>query len=154
MTITLYRNRNQHSPFADLDRVSSRLNQVFGDRFPDLSPEGAGWVPAVNIEETKDELLITAELPGISPSNVEVEIENGVLTLRGEKEAVREEDRRYHLWERRYGSFKRAFTLPRGVSQDGIDATFQDGVLRIRLPKVQEAKGRKIEIRTSAPGQG
>jgi HSP20 family protein len=154
MTITLYRNRTHPSPFGELDSVSSRLNQVFGTRFPDLSLDGAGWAPAVSIEETKDELLVLAEIPGISPADVEVEIENGILTLRGTKEAVREEDHRYHLEERRFGSFLRSFTLPRGVSQEGIDATVQDGVLRIRLPKVQEAKGRKVEIRTGAATQG
>jgi HSP20 family protein len=151
MSNALYRSRNHTSPFTELDRVSSRLNQIFGTRFPELSLDPAGWAPAVNIEETKEELIVSAELPGVAPTDVEVEIEDGILTLRGRKEAVREEDRRYHLWERRYGSFQRSFTLPRGVSQEGIEATYQDGVLRIRLPKVQEAKGRKIEIRTGAP---
>jgi HSP20 family protein len=155
MTITLYHNRNRLSPFAELDRVSSRLNQLLGNRFPDLSPEALGWVPSVNIEETNDELVITAELPGIAPRAVEIELEDGVLTLSGQKESEREEEgRRHHVSERRYGAFQRAFTLPRGVSEEGIDATFQDGVLRIRLPKVQEAKSRKIEIRTGTPEQG
>lgn len=150
MTVTLYRNRNHRSPFAELDRVSSRLNQVFGSPFPELPLNAGGWVPSVNIEETKEELIVTAELPGISPSDVEVEVENGVLILRGERQSEQEEDRRYHLRERRYGSFQRSFTLPRGVSQEGIEASYQDGVLRVRLPKVQEARGRKIEIRTGA----
>jgi HSP20 family protein len=82
-------------------------------------------------------------------SNVTVELENNVLTVSGEKTEERtegEEERRYHLWERSYGAFKRSFTLPRTVSSDEAKATFENGVLTVRLPKVEEAKGRRIQI--------
>jgi HSP20 family protein len=104
----------------------------------------------VNVEETKDHLVLTAELPGLRREDVEIEVENNVLTLRGRKEQSREEkeEPRYHVWERRYGAFQRSFSLPRTVSADNIAATFENGVLRVEMPKAAEAKGRKIEIRT------
>jgi HSP20 family protein len=145
MAITRYRDGSLLSPWRELDQMSSRLNRLFGDA------EAVGWVPPVNVEETGDELVLTAELPGLRQGDVEIELENGVLTIRGQKEEFRTEgdERRYHVWERRYGTFQRSFTLPRSVSADSISATFEDGVLHVRMPKAAEAKGRKIEIRSS-----
>ncbi len=147
MAITQYRDRNWLSPWREFDQVSNRLSRLFGNQsLGDL--EGSSWLPAVNIEETKDELLLTAELPGLRREDVEIELENSVLAIRGRKEAINEEseDRKYHVWERRYGSFQRSFSLPRTVAADDISATFEDGVLQIHLPKAAEAKGRTIEI--------
>jgi len=149
MAITQYRDRSWLSPWRELDQMTSRLNQMLGDR-PIGDSESVAWLPPVNIEETRDALLLTAELPGIPPEAVELELENGVLTIRGRKETVREDEdgeRRYHVWERRYGSFQRSFTLPRSVSGDDVSATFDSGILHVRMPKAAEAKGRKIEIR-------
>lgn len=151
MSITRYRDRNWLSPWSDLDEVANRLNRVFTARdFGDV--EGATWVPAVNVEETPEELLLTAELPGLRREDVELEIENNVLTIRGRKEETREEkgERRYHVWERRAGSFQRSFSLPRTVDGDKIAATFENGVLHVRMPKAPEAKGKKIEIKKEA----
>lgn len=146
--ITRYRNRNWLSPWREFDQVTNQLSQLLGEREL-VDGEGFDWLPPVNVEETPDELVLTAELPGMRREDVEIELENNVLTIRGRKEELRKEDddRRYHLWERRYGSFQRSFTLPRTVSGDEIGATFQDGVLRVEMPKVAEAKGRRIEIR-------
>lgn len=104
------------------------------------------------MEETRDELVLTAELPGLREADVDIEPENSVLTIQGRKEETREEgqeEQRSHLWERSYGSFQRSFTLPRTVLADKISATFQDGVLHVRVPKAPESKGRKIEIRSA-----
>ena len=106
-------------------------------------------MPAVSVSETKDELLLTAELPGLGEDDLSIELENNVLTIAGVKNEVREEedeDRKYHVFERSYGSFTRSFTLPPTVDGAGIVATFDNGVLTVTLPKVAEAKGRKIEI--------
>ena len=103
----------------------------------------------MNVEESKDELILTAELPGMSENDISIEMENNVLTISGEKLEQRtegDEERRYHLWERRYGTFQRSFTLPRTVKADEIRATYDNGVLRVHLPKVAEAKGRKIAV--------
>lgn len=145
MAITrMYRN-----PWRELDTLSNRLNEMFGD-FPTPSESGT-WLPAVNVEETSDELLLTAELPGMTRDDIELEMENNILTIRGEKRDVRkegDESKKYHLWERRYGTFQRSFTLPRTVKAEEIDAEFVDGVLHVRLPKVAEAKSRRIAIRS------
>ena len=148
MAITRYRNRAWPTPLRDLDQVADQINRLFGEPLFGGS-ESAGWVPRVNVEETKDHLVLTAELPGLRPEDVEIEVENNVLTLRGRKEETREEkdEPRYHVWERRHGTFQRSFSLPRTVSADKIGATFEHGVLRVEMPKAAEAKGRKIEIR-------
>jgi HSP20 family protein len=150
MAIQPYRTRTI-SPWRELDEMTNRLSRMFDDGVAASSGGRSAWLPAVNVEETRDELVLTAELPGMRQEDVEIELENNVLTLSGQKEETRteggEEDRRFHLWERRWGSFQRSFTLPRTVRGDEISATFQDGVLRIHMPKAPEARGRKIEIR-------
>jgi HSP20 family protein len=103
----------------------------------------------VNVEEAADELLLTAELPGMLYEDISLDIENNILTIRGEKRETRDEadeGRKYHVSERTYGSFHRSFTLPRTVEADSIEARFDNGVLTVRLPKAPEAKSRSIEI--------
>ncbi len=152
MTITRYRNRNWLSPWNELDQMSRRLNRLFGE--PGLSePEATSWIPAVNVEETNDELILTADLPGLTQKDVEIAFENGVLTIRGQKEELGDangEDRRYHMSERWSGSFQRSFTLPRTVSVNDISATFEHGVLHVHMPKAAESKGRTIQIRSAS----
>lgn len=152
MTITRYRNRNWLSPWNELDRMSLRLNRFFGES--GLSePEATSWIPAVNVEETNDNLILTADLPGLTEENIEIAFENGVLTIRGQKKDRRDasgEDRRYHVSERWSGSFQRSFTLPRTVSVNDISATFEHGVLRVHMPKAAESKGRTIQIRSAS----
>ena len=148
MAITHYTLRRPTvSAWRDLENVSNRLARVFDD--VSTGNGRSGWNPSMNVEETKDELLLTAELPGLAEENISIELEDNVLSISGEKTEERtegDEERRYHLWERRYGSFKRTFTLPRTVSGEGIRADFENGVFRVHMPKAPEAKGRKIEI--------
>jgi HSP20 family protein len=150
MAITPYRTRTV-SPWRELDEMTNRLNRMFDDGVTSAGEGRSAWMPAVNVEETRDALLLSAELPGMKQEDVEIELENNVLTLSGQKEESRtaggEDDRRFHLWERRWGSFQRSFTLPRTVKADEISATYQDGVLQIHMPKAPEARGRRIEIR-------
>lgn len=137
------------NPWRELDTLTNRLSRMF-EEFP--TPTEAGtWVPAVDVTETAGELLLTAELPGLGRDDVELEVENNVLTIRGEKAEVRTEGEdapKYHLWERRYGSFQRSFTLPRTVKPEEIEAEFDSGVLHVRLPKAPEAQTRRISIRS------
>lgn len=145
MAITRWTNRN---PWRELDALTNRLGLAFEDTFPTPSTSGA-WMPAVNVEENADELVLTAELPGLTDNDVELEVENNILTIRGEKTEERregDETKKYHLWERTYGSFQRSFTLPRTVKADQISADFTNGVLHVRMPKAAEAKGRRIAI--------
>jgi len=154
MAVTRYSYRN---PWRELDQLSNRLASAFdwsnGGTFPTPSSAGA-WAPAVSVEETDSELILTAELPGMKPGDVELHVENNILTIRGEKREERteqDEGRRFHLWERNYGAFQRSFTLPRTVRGDDIKAEFDNGLLRVRMPKAPEARSRRIEIGVGLP---
>jgi HSP20 family protein len=149
MTITRYTRRSPVlSPWLELEDMSTRLNRLFGEPVGSEAGRRVLWSPAVNVEETKDELRLTAELPGMNIDDIAIEVENNVLSLSGEKRQEEEtEDRRFHVWERSYGSFERSFTLPRTVKTDEISADFRDGILHVRMPKAPEAKSRKISIK-------
>ena len=141
MAITRYiRRRPIRSGWRDLEAMSNRMSRFF-DTVPfSTDSVGSGWAPHVDVIE---------ELPGLSENDVTINLENSVLSISGEKTAIRKEDeteQRSHVWERRYGSFNRSFTLPRTVRTEDISALFENGVLTIHMPKVPEAKGRTIEI--------
>jgi len=151
MALTRYPGRlgRAVSPWAELDRLANRMNRLMGDTDTGDLTYGGAWLPAVNVEERENEILLTAELPGISQDDIEIEIENNVLTVSGEKRDQREEEsngNRYHLVERTFGSFRRSFTLPRTVDADKINASFESGVLSVRLPKAEESLTRRIKI--------
>ena len=153
MTITRYSRRSPFlSPWREVEAVSDQLNRLFSSSNQSQPKQGAAWTPAVNVEETTEELLLSAELPGLSIEDVEIEVENNVLTLRGEKKSQQEEgdERRYHLFERSHGSFERRFTLPRTVKTQKISAEFKSGILHIQMPKAPEAKAKKITIKAEA----
>jgi len=108
------------------------------------------WTPVVDVKETDNEIVVTAELAGIDPADVSVTVENGMLTISGEKKEEvesRKDDANYHLYERRYGRFERSFTLPRAVISDDVRAEFANGLLTVTLPKTPEAKPRRIQIK-------
>jgi HSP20 family protein len=108
---------------------------------------GGAWNPSVDIFEDKDRLVLEAELPGMKREDFEISVENNILTLRGERKFEKKaEGDNYHRVERSYGSFTRSFTLPQTVTADGATADFDNGVLRVSLPKREETKARKIEI--------
>jgi HSP20 family protein len=114
---------------------------------------GSGWAPVVDVNESASDVGITVELPGIDPSAVEITYEGDVLTVKGEKKSTRKEgdtETRYHLVERTFGSFTRAFRMPKGLDDSKIDAQYANGVLTIRVPKAAVAAPRKIEIKTAA----
>ena len=115
----------------------------------ELVTPSMGFLPATDITESDNSVVLAIELPGLESKDLDIHIEDGVLTVRGEKlEEKKEEDKKYHLVERTYGSFQRAFALPRFVDAEKISAVFAKGVLKIVLPKAAEAKvkGRKVEI--------
>ena len=127
------------TPFLDFGR---RLDEFVGRR-----DEGGMIVPAIDISETDDAVVLQAELPGMKKDDVKITLEDGVLTLSGEKKVVAEETKKdYHRVERRYGRFHRAFNIPSGVDTSKADAKFEDGVLAIALPKSEAAKPRTLEI--------
>jgi HSP20 family protein len=132
----------RRSPWVEMNRLQQEMESMFG---------GGGtqdlWAPAVDVEETPDHLVFRAELPGINRSDIDVELEDGVLTIQGEKkDEQKEQNVQGLLYERRWGRFSRRFTLPRAVDANAITATYSDGILTVRVPKAEEAKGRKIEV--------
>ncbi|MBM4194745.1 MAG: Hsp20/alpha crystallin family protein [Gemmatimonadetes bacterium] len=149
-------------PLADAFPMRNRMRAFFDDPFfrlmeepltDDALPEAIGWVPMVDVAETTDEYLFTAELPGMKREDVKIAWEQGVLTLRGEKirEVKKDEGRKFHLFERTYGAFQRSFTLPEQVLPDKIIAEMKDGVLLIHVPKAPEAKAaaRRIKVKVN-----
>ncbi|MEE2668894.1 MAG: Hsp20/alpha crystallin family protein [Gemmatimonadota bacterium] len=145
MTLVKYTPRRRLAPWSEFETFSNRISQLLGESW--ITPEPSGsWFPAVDVEETADEVILGAELPGMLEEDVHVEIENNILTVRGEKREERKEKRSYHVRERSYGSFKRTFTVPQSVQMDSIQAGFDNGILTVRMPKAPNAKGRRIEI--------
>lgn len=134
------------------EEMENRMRKFLEGTFePEIFPSALGWVPPTEIAETDTELLITAELPGMEKKNIDINVDEGVLTIHGEKVEERkegEEGKKFHLYERNYGEFSRSFTLPRSVDTGKITADFDKGVLKVHLPKTEQAKakGKKIEI--------
>ena len=124
------------------------IDKLFEDTFG--RGDGANaWTPAVDVRESEQELRLEVEVPGIRPEDVEITAENGVLTLRGEKRNERkegDENSRYHMVERSYGSFMRSFQLPQGLDESAIEANYDDGILSIHIPKTALPQPRKIQI--------
>jgi HSP20 family protein len=138
-------------PVRDLLTLQDRMNRMFDPAFRGASEEdwalGGSWAPAVDIYEKDGNIVLKAELPGVDPKNVDVRVENNLLTLRGERKFDTEVQRdNYHRVERSYGSFSRSFTLPNVVDTANIKAEYRDGVLHLTLPKREEAKPRQIQI--------
>jgi HSP20 family protein len=112
----------------------------------------AAWAPAVDISERKDAYLVTAELPGVNAGDVEITVEDGLLTIQGERRFAHDSaEEKMHRTERFYGAFRRSITLPSHVEADKIEATAQDGVLQIMVPKAPEVQAKRIQVRA---GQG
>jgi HSP20 family protein len=126
----------------------SRLQRLFDEAFGD-GPRMAQRAPAVDVTETGEKYVVTAELPGVRREDLTVEVHDGVLHLRGEKRSEREEKGEKSRWlERTFGSFSRSFTLPADADDTHIEASFRDGVLTVELAKRPEAKPRTIAVRT------
>jgi len=142
-------------PFRDLVGLQERMNRLFDQSFRGISRGsaeedwalGGSWAPVVDIFEHQGNIVLKAELPGVDPKDVDVRVENNVLTLRGERKLDTEVDKEsYHRVERSYGAFSRSFTLPTVVDTEKIQAEYKDGVLRVTLPKREEAKPKQISI--------
>jgi HSP20 family protein len=135
---------------ASLERRMNRLvNEALGGLdWQHRESPATSWVPPVDILEEADAIRIIAEVPGVKPDRVKISLENNVLTIRGDKEqAAEERSERVHRYERTYGTFERSFTLPSSVNLSAIQATYENGVLTVRLPKAEEAKPRQIEVK-------
>jgi HSP20 family protein len=134
------------------NRLSRLINDGVGNNNWQLRDSAsASWVPAVDIFEEPDAIRIMTEIPGVSPAEVKITLENNVLTIRGAKQQrPAERTERVHRYERTYGAFERSFTLPTTVDASNIKATYENGVLTVTLPKVEKAKPREIAVQVAA----
>ncbi|HEX6135449.1 MAG TPA: Hsp20/alpha crystallin family protein [Longimicrobiales bacterium] len=131
-------------PMFSENRIQRLLADLMG---PMQAAEGLAWSPEVDIVETDLEIVVRADLPGLAPDDVQLEVRDGMLVMKGEKKEEKEEKgAEYRVVERAYGSFERAFSLPSTVDADSIAAEFRNGVLEVHLPKTVKAQGRRVPI--------
>jgi HSP20 family protein len=141
--------------FNDSDLLPNALDSFFSDFFPTLNrreirsgQEASTWSPRTDIEGTNDHYVVRMDIPGVDKENLNVSLENNVLTIKGERKYETKEDSKNHyLLERAYGQFERSFRLTEKVDQEKISADYKNGVLTVKIPKAEEAKPRSIEIR-------
>jgi len=138
-------------PFRDLGLLQDRMNRLFDDAGrgwrADEPSATTPWSPAVDIYETENEILVQAELPGVDRKDITLNLENNVLTLKGERRFEKEtKQENYHRIERSYGAFSRSFSIPASVDDEKIRADYKDGILKIALPKKELVKPKQIKI--------
>jgi len=142
----------RYDPFRDLRTLQQEVNRLFtGNVAQGFEGEGiarGSWSPSVDIYENKDQIVVEAELPGMNRDDFDLSIENNIITLRGERRFEKDEETdNYHRVERAYGSFTRSFTMPNTVSAEGATADYRNGVLRVTLPKREDTRARRIEVK-------
>jgi HSP20 family protein len=148
-------NITRRNPFGELTTLQDRINQLFNQPFGPLWRTGGAeqaltastFAPAVDIYEDEHNIVLTAEVPGVEEKDLDISLENGVLTISGERKMENEEKQdNFHRIERSYGRFTRSFTLPPTVDENNVKAEFNNGVLKITLAKREEAKPKQIKI--------
>jgi HSP20 family protein len=143
-------------PTQELDTLQTDVNRLFDTFFGGRTANGTArrWVPAMDLVETDDHLVLRVDLPGLDRDDVKIEIKDGVLTVAGERKAEHEERKDgYHRVERAYGGFARSLSLPQGVDADQVHAEFEKGVLEVRIPKPAERKPHRVQIGASVDGK-
>jgi HSP20 family protein len=139
-------------PFRELGTLQNEMNRLFNTVFDAPAPTSGNttlrrWMPAMDLVEADEHFILRADLPGMSEDDIKIELEDGTLTLSGERKAEHEErEEGYYRVERAFGSFSRSLTLPKGVDPESVSANFDRGVLEVRIPKPEERKPRRIEI--------
>ena len=143
-------------PLRDIVSIQNEMNQLFDDFFGGRVPrrwlkaEEGLWTPNVDVSETKDEIVVTAEMPGMKKEDIKLSVQENVITLSGEKKSEEEKkDANFYRLERSFGSFCRSFTLPTPVEAEKIKASFKDGILKVTLPKSEKVKPQEIPINIS-----
>lgn len=143
-------------PSVELEDISARLNRIFGRTMPARTESEsdmltvADWMPSVDISETEAAYLIKGELPGVNKDDVKVTVQNGMLSIQGERRHEREDSsRKYHRVECSYGSFVRSFRMPEDADENRIKAEFKDGMLNVTLPKSEKTQRKSVNITVS-----
>ena len=144
-------------PVREIDSLQGEMNRLFSSFFETPTPRGGNgsasarrWIPAMDLIETGEHFVLKADLPGMDEGDVSIEVENNVLTVSGERKTAHEEKHEgYYRLERATGAFARSLTLPEGIDADAVKATFDNGVLEVRIPKPVQAQPRKVQIGVS-----
>ncbi len=150
--LTTWKPFRELAPFRDFERMRKEMDR-FWDSFLEGTLRERGedrteWFPSLDVSETKNDFVVMAELPGMDLKDIDVSLTDGMLTIRGEKRQEKEEkEGNYRLIGRSYGTFSRSVSLPRDVKNDKVSASYKDGVLRVVLPKSEEAKKKEIKIK-------
>jgi len=135
------------TPWQELEHMQRQLSRVLDERQSPVSTDYGEWIPTVDIRETDEAILVQAELPGIEKKDVRLEVKDRTLTISGERKYEKDvKEENVHRIERSYGRFVRSFSLPNNVDTTRVDATMTNGVLEVKLPKVEGAKVREISI--------
>jgi len=142
--MTVIRWRPMRNPFNLQHHMNRRFEGVLDETFD--QENGGVWSPATDVTETKDSLIVWVELPGMKREDIKVSVGNNILSIRGERRQVNEEESNYHRTERSYGAFSRIFKLPFTVLADQIKANYENGLLKVLLPKVETVKPREIAV--------
>jgi HSP20 family protein len=141
-------------PFRGVSALQDQVNRLFNEGFERTGEESSlsAWSPAVDIYETEHELVVKADLPDVDPKDLDIRVENNLLTIRGERKFEKKvSEENYLRVERSYGSFARSFTLANTVNPDAIKAEYQNGVLTLSIPKREEAKPKQIKVNVGTP---
>lgn len=145
MALEMWRPRSMMRPFRDMEDMFNR----FFPEWPRREEHG-GWNPSIDMVDRQDEVVLRADLPGMEQKDIDVTVQDGMITIRGERKEEREEkDKDFYCCERTFGAFSRSLALPPSVEPEGVKATFKNGILEVHLPKTREAKGRKVEIKAA-----
>jgi HSP20 family protein len=145
-------NLNRFEPFRGASNLHEQLNRVFGEAFNREDSNLTTWAPAVDILETEHELVVKADLPDVDPKDLDIRVENNILTIRGERKFQKQvNEHNYLRVERSYGSFARSFSLANTVNSEAIKADYQNGVLTLNIPKREEAKPKQIKVSVGTP---
>ena len=148
------RSLSRFEPFRGASALQDQINRLFNDVFEGPSGESSltTWAPAVDIFETEHELVVKADLPDVDPKDLDIRVENNVLTIRGERKFEKKvSEENYLRVERAYGAFARSFSLANTVNSENIKADYQNGVLTLTIPKREEAKPKQIKVNVNAP---
>ena len=135
-------------PFQEMLNLRRTVDRLFDNANPDHEWQPATWGLALDVVENKDEFIVKASVPGINPDDLDISYADDTLTIKGEIKSDDEvKENEYHLRERRYGSFSRSISLPTKIKGDAIEASYQNGVISLRLPKAEEVKPKRIAIK-------
>lgn len=148
MALVRWRNRAGLRPWNPLGELEGHMDRLFSDFAGDLSWHGGEWMPAIDVKESDNTYTLEADLPGVKKEDVELTIVDNVVTIKGERKREEQvEENGYHRVERSHGSFQRSFTFPEGFDGGNVKAHYENGVLRVTLPKREEAKPKRIEVK-------